>query len=164
MPDVDLAVILDDGDYLKRVGDVLVGDPATGPAGPAGPASTVPGPAGPAGAAGATGAAGTPGTPGDWSTAQTVEAVAGATYTVVAADAGKLKRLAVTATVTLPSAGPTAGQRVDFACAGVGTFVLGSGATWDIAPTPSAVARAVGSYVTAVKMGAATWSLTGDLA
>jgi len=84
---------------------------------------------------------------------------------VVAADAGKLKRMAVTATVTLPSGGPTTGQRVDFVCiGGVSTFVLGSGATWDVAPTPSAVARAAGSFVTAIKMGATAWALTGDLA
>ena len=83
----------------------------------------------------------------------------------MAADAGKLKRLTGTATVTLPSGGPVTAQRVDFVCiGGPATFVLGSGASWDVAPTPSAVARSVGSFVTAVKMGAATWALTGDLA
>ena len=96
---------------------------------------------------------------------QTVQTVAGATYTVVAGDVGTLIRLTGTATVTLPSAGPAAGQRVDFVCVGgPATFTLGGGATWDVAPTPSAVARAVGSFVTAVKMGAAAWALTGDLA
>ena len=105
------------------------------------------------------------GTNGDWSTAQTVEAVSGTTYTIVTGDAGKLKSLTGTATVTLPSAGPAAGQRVDFVCVGgAATFTLGGGATWHVAPTPSAVARAIGSFVTAVKMGATTWALTGDLA
>jgi len=133
-----------------------------GPAGPTGPASTVPGPQGPAGTTGAQGPAGTN---GDWSTAQTVESAAGTAYSVVAGDAGKLKRLTGTATVTLPSAVLAAGQRVDFVCiGGAATFVLGSGATWDIPPTPSAVARATGSFVTAIKMGATTWALTGDLA
>jgi hypothetical protein len=164
MADIDLAVILDDGDYLKRVGGNLVGDAAVGPAGPTGPTGAT-GPAGSTGATGSPGSQGPAGTNGDWSTAQTIDAVAAGTYTVDAADAGKLKRMAVTATVTLPSAGPTTGQRVDFVCiGGVTTFVLGGGATWDVAPTPSAVARAVGSMATAVKMGATTWALTGDLA
>jgi hypothetical protein len=96
---------------------------------------------------------------------QPVEAQAGTTYTVVAADSGKLIRLTGTATITLPSGGPTTGQRVDFVCiGGPATFVLGGGATWDVPPTPSAVARAVGSFVTAIKMGTTTWALTGDLA
>jgi hypothetical protein len=98
-------------------------------------------------------------------TAQTIEAVAGTTYTVVTADANKIKRLAATATITLPSAGPALGERVDFVCVGgPATFTLGGGATWDVNPTPSAVARAVGSVVTAVKMTATAWILTGDLA
>jgi hypothetical protein len=97
--------------------------------------------------------------------AQAIEAVAGTTYTVVTADANKIKRLTATATVTLPSAGPAVGERVDFVCVGgPATFTLGSGATWDVAPTPSAVARAVGSVVTAIKMTATSYALTGDLA
>ena len=73
--------------------------------------------------------------------------------------------LTATCTVTLPSAGPTAGQHVDFVCVGgPATFALGGGATWHVNPTPSAVARAVGSFVSAVKMGATAWALTGDLA
>jgi hypothetical protein len=99
------------------------------------------------------------------SLAQTIEAAAGTTYSVVAGDTGKIKRLTGTATVTLPSAGLAIGERVDFVCiGGPATFALGSGATWDVAPTPSAVARAIGSFVTAIKMGATTWALTGDLA
>jgi hypothetical protein len=92
--------------------------------------------------------------------------VPGTTYTVALGDAGKLKTLAGAApAITLPSGGPTPGQRVDFVCIGTpATFVLGSGATWEVPPTPSAVARATGSFVSAVKIGAATWALTGDLA
>ena len=166
MADVDLKDIMAEGDFLRRSGNQLVGNPAIGPAGPpgpAGPASTVPGPAGPTGPAGSTGPAGPP---GPVETTQVIEAVAAATYTIVAADAGKLKRLtfAGAITVTLPAAGVSTGQRVDFACiGGVATFVL-SGATWDVAPTPSAVARSVGSFVTAIKTGATTWALVGDLA
>lgn len=95
---------------------------------------------------------------------QTIETQAGTTYAVTAADAGKIVRLTGAVTVTLPSGGPVTGQRVDFACFGTSaTFILGSGAAWDVPPTPSAVARATGSFVTAVKMGAAAWALTGDL-
>lgn len=98
-------------------------------------------------------------------TAQVVETVTGTTYTVALADASKIKRLTGTATVTLPSTGPAVGERVDFVCVGgPATFALGAGATWDVAPTPSAVARAVGSMVTAVKMTTSAWALTGDLA
>ena len=96
---------------------------------------------------------------------QTIGTVSATTYTVGAVDNERLVRLTATCTVTLPSAGLSTGQRVDFvSIGGAATFALGSGATWDVAPTPSAVARAVGSFVTAVKMGATTWALTGDLA
>ena len=151
---------------------------ATGPAGPTG-ATGATGPAGPTGAtgsqgpAGATGsqgiqgpagATGSTGPAGPVETTQTIENLSTGTYTVVAADAGKLKRVTVTCTVTLPAAGVSTGQRVDFACiSGITTFVL-SGATWDVTPTPSAVARALGSFVTAIKTGGTTWALTGDLA
>ena len=169
MADVDLKDIMAEGDFLRRSGNQLVGNPAIGPAGPqgatgpAGPASTVPGPAG---ATGPTGPTGATGPAGPVETTQVIEAVSTATYTIVAADAGKRKRLtfAGAITITLPAAGVSTGQRVDFACiGGVATFVL-SGATWDVAPTPSAVARAVGSFVSAIKTGATTWALAGDLA
>jgi len=111
------------------------------------------GPVGPSGPAGIT------------TTPRTIETISGATYSVVAGDAGKLKRVAVAATITLPSDVLSAGAYVDFVCiGGVATFVLGSGATWDVPPTPTAVARTLGSFVTAIKMGATTWALTGDLA
>jgi hypothetical protein len=110
------------------------------------------GPGGPAGSA-------------NWTTARTIETVSAGTYSVVAADAGKLKRLTVACTITLPSGGISVGQFVDFVCiTGVSNFVLGSSATWDVPPTPTTVARAVGSFVTALKMSATAWALTGDLA
>jgi uncharacterized protein YaiE (UPF0345 family) len=171
MPDVDLSVILADGDFLKREGGQLVGEPVTG------------GGLDAEGAVDATAAAFAAGTHTGVTvtyndtansislaataaaTAQTIEAVAGTTYTVVAADANKIKSMTGTATVTLPSGELAVGERVDFVCVGgPATFTLGAGATWHVAPTPSAVARAVGSFVTAVKMGATTWALTGDLA
>jgi hypothetical protein len=102
--------------------------------------------------------------PAGSSDAQTIETVSATTYTVVAGDSNKIKRLTATCTVTLPAAGISTGQRVDFvSIGGPATFAL-SGSTWDVAPTPSAVARAIGSVVSAVKMGATTWMLTGDLA
>ena len=95
--------------------------------------------------------------------AQPVQTQSGTTYSIVAADSGKLTRLTATATITLPSGALATGERVDFVCVGgPATFALGSGASWDVSPTPSAVARATGSFITAVKMGATTWALTGD--
>lgn len=85
-------------------------------------------------------------------------------YTVVAADAGKLRRVTAATTFTLPSAGPAVGQRVDYLCVGgIASFVLGAGATWDALPV-STSARAIGSLVTVIKTGATTWALVGDLA
>jgi len=106
------------------------------------------------------------GTPGDWSTPQTIQTVSTPTYTLVAADAGVLKRLTGAGQViTLPPAVLSAGQRVDFVCiGGVASFVLGGGATWDVAPTPTNVARTTGSFVSAVCMSGVSWALTGDLA
>ena len=113
------------------------------------------GPIGPGGPVGVT----------NWATARTIETVSGTTYSVVAADAGKVKRLTGVATITLPSGSIGIGQHVDFvSIGGATTFVLGSGATWDVPPTPSAVTRAVGSFATAIKMSSIAWALTGDLA
>jgi len=68
MPDVDLKEIMADGEFLRRVGEELVGAPggADGAPGPAGP----PGPTGPAGATGPAGPGGgspiNPGVVGRW--------------------------------------------------------------------------------------------------
>ena len=98
--------------------------------------------------------------------AQTVDNAMGTGYPVIANDVGKLKRITdAGTTVTLPGDVATVGQRIDFVCiAGPATFALGAGATWDVPPTPSAAARAVGSFVSAIKMTATAWALTGDLA
>jgi hypothetical protein len=101
---------------------------------------------------------------GDWSTPQPIEATPGAAYNVGANDAGKLKRLTSVSTITLPADVLTIGQRVDFVCVGgPASFVLGGGATWDVAPTPSTNARTTGSFVSAIKMAATAWALAGDL-
>lgn len=115
--------------------------------------------------AGPMGPAGPPGVV-SWNAPLVVETVSAVAYTIVAADAGKLKRLTnANPTITLPAGGLTAGQFVEFVCiAGKATFVLDSGATWDVPPTPSNVARAIGSFVTVFKMSATTWALRGDLA
>ena len=80
------------------------------------------GPQGSQGTTGPTGAA------GDWTTAQTINAQTGTTYTVVNSDNGKLVTLsnasAITVTVNNATA-LSAGQRIDFAQLGAGqvTFV-----------------------------------------
>jgi hypothetical protein len=96
---------------------------------------------------------------------QTVETVTGNLYSVAPTDSDKIKRMTGIATVTLPYGALATGQHVDFVSIGAPvTFVLGSGATWDIPPTPSAVSRAIGSVVSAIKTGGTNWILTGDLA
>jgi hypothetical protein len=113
------------------------------------------GPIGPTGSAGVI----------SWGAARTIETTAALNYTTVAADAGKVKKLTnANPTVTLSAGGLTAGQSVDFVCiAGRTTFVLESGAAWDVPPTPGSKARAIGSFVTAIKMTATAWALRGDL-
>jgi hypothetical protein len=93
----------------------------------------------------------------------------GTTYTPVLTDQGKLVTLSNTGaiTVTLPSDATTAfpiGTQIDFAVinTGLATFVAGSGAT--VNGTPSLVARARWSSMTAVKYAANSWILIGDLA
>lgn len=101
-----------------------------------------------------------------WTAARPIETVSVLNYLTVAADAGKIKRLTnANPTVTLSAGELTAGQFIDFVCiAGKTTFVLENGATWDVPPTPSNIARAIGSFVTAYKMTPTAWALRGDLA
>jgi len=146
----------------------------TGPVGPQGATgatgadSTVPGPTGPTGPTGATGPTGPVGPAGPIQTTQQVSDVSMQTFTPDATYAGFFVALSNTLpiTVTLPSGGLAMGQRIDFI--GVGnpsvTFVLESGASWLVAPTPSAVLRAKGSAATAIKAGTSHWVLIGDLA
>ena len=82
-------------------------------------------------------------------------------------DPGKIKAMTAAAvTVTLPATGSfNQGQRIDFiSVGGAITFVLGSGATWLVPPTPSAVTRAKGSFATVINVTIGQWALTGDLA
>jgi hypothetical protein len=98
-----------------------------------------------------------------------VNAQTGTSYAPVLTDPGKLVTLnnAAAITVTMPSDATTAfpvGSQIDFAVIGNGmaTFVAGSGAT--VKATPSAVTRANGSAVSAIKYAANTWLIVGDLA
>lgn len=109
-------------------------------------------------------------TPDDfYGLAQTVETVAGTTYSAVIGDIGKLKNAtngsAVTVTLDTPtSMGATAGARIDFRQGGAGqvTFVAGSGAT--VNATPGLKTRDQYSGATAIAMSTTEWWLIGDLA
>ena len=98
-----------------------------------------------------------------------VNAQTGTSYTPVVADRGKLVTLnnAAAIAVTLPNDSTLAiaiGEQIDFAVIGNGmaTFSAGAGAT--VKATPSAVTRANGSAVSAIKYAANAWLLVGDLA
>lgn len=134
---------------ISRTQQIIV-DPASGSV-----AVINAGPIGPTGAPGVI----------SWTAARTIETVSAIAYTIVATDAGKIKRLTnANPTVTLPAGELTAGQFVEFVCiTGRATFVLDSGATWDVPPTPGNKARAIGSFVTVHKMTATAWALRGDL-
>lgn len=145
---------------------------ATGPQGPQGASGGqgAQGATGPQGAAGAAGATGAQGAAGDWSTAQTVNAQTGTTYTLVAGDAGKLVTLsnASAITLTLPQdsdATFTSGVYVDLLQLGAGqvTVAAGTGATLRTSGL-TAKARAQYSRLGVQKISANTWSLFGDLA
>jgi len=120
----------------------------------------------PTGATGATGATGTNGTNGDWSTAQTLNAQTGTSYTLVAGDVGKLVTLENGAAValTVPSGlGLTAGQRIDLAQLGAGQVtVTGSSAT--VNSTPTAKLRTQYSAATLICTASNVYLLVGDLA
>jgi hypothetical protein len=126
--------------------------------------------AGPTGAAGADGADGADGAAGARSTAQAINAQTGTTYTLVAADAGKLVTLsnaaAITLTVPQDSAATLAiGTTVDLMQLGVGelTVVAGTGATLRLGGE-TATARAQYSRVMLQKISANTWVVYEDLA
>lgn len=97
--------------------------------------------------------------------AQTINAQTGTTYTLVAADAGKLVTLTNSGAITLtvPADVFTAGQRVDCLVAGEGMVtVVGSGAT--VNGTPSLVSRAQYSAFTVLFTSATAAVVVGDLA
>ena len=164
----------------------------TGPKGDPGPAgadSTVPGPQGPQGPKGDPGADGADGDPGPsgpagadgdpgpqgpqgangadltQATAQAINARTGASYTLVAGDAGKVVTLTNTAAITLTVPGSvfTTGQRVDVLVLGAGMVtVVGSSCT--VNGTPSLVSRARYSAFTVLFTSATTAVVVGDLA
>lgn len=93
----------------------------------------------------------------------------GTTYTPVASDVGKLVTLtnAAAITVILPADADLdvpIGSRIDYGVFGEGmaTFVAGTGATVEAAP--SAISRAQYSAISALKRAVNTWWVLGDLA
>ena len=115
---------------------------------------------------GVSGPAGPTGATGDWSTAQTINAQTGTTYTVVAGDVGKLVTLTNAAAIalTVPAGlGLTSGQRIDLAQLGAGQVtVSGSGAT--VNSTPTAKLRTQYSAATLICTATNVYLLVGDLA
>ena len=99
-------------------------------------------------------------------TAQAINAQTGTTYTLVAADAGKVVTLSNTGAITLNAPGNvfTAGQRVDVVVTntGMATVVGTSGAT--INGTPTLVSRARYSAFSVVWLSATSAVVVGDLA
>lgn len=98
-------------------------------------------------------------------TGQPINAQTGTTYTLVAADAGKLVTLtnAAAITLTVPGSVFTAGQRVDCLVLGAGMVTaVGSGAT--VNGTPSLVSRGQWSAFTVLFTSATTAVVVGDLA
>lgn len=118
------------------------------------------GASGPQGPQGATGAA------GDWSTAQTLNAQVGTSYTLVSGDVGKLVTLTNGSPIalTVPSGlGLAAGQRIDLAQLGAGQVtVAGSGAT--VNSTPTLKLRTQYSAATLICTASNVYLLVGDLA
>ena len=100
------------------------------------------------------------------STAQAINAQTGATYTLVAGDAGKVVTLSNAGAITLNAPGSvfTAGQRVDVVVIGAGmaTVVGTSGATAN--GTPSLVSRAQWSAFTILWTSATACIAIGDMA
>jgi hypothetical protein len=143
---------------------------AFGTDGPQGPQGAT-GPQGAAGAQGATGAQGTAGTNGtngtngDWSTAQTLNAQTGTSYTVLSGDVGKLITLTNGSPIALTvntGLGLTAGQRIDLFQNGAGQVTVGGTATFR--STPTLKLRAQYSAATLICLGTDTFALVGDLA
>ena len=98
-------------------------------------------------------------------TGQSINAQTGTTYTLVAADAGKLVTLtnAAAITLTVPGSVFTAGQRIDVLVLGAGMVtVVGSSCT--VNGTPSLVSRAQYSAFTVLFTSATTAVVVGDLA
>ena len=117
-------------------------------------------------AVGTSGPAGPQGAPGDWSSAQTLNAQTGTSYSLVAGDVGKLVTLTNGSPIalTVPAGlGLTAGQRIDLAQLGAGQVtVAGSGAT--VNSTPTLKLRTQYSAATLICTATNVYLLVGDLA
>ena len=98
-------------------------------------------------------------------TGQAINAQTGTTYTLVAADAGKLVTLANAAAITLTVPGSvfTAGRRVDVLVLGAG-MVTAVGSSCTVNGTPSLVSRAQYSAFSVLFTSATTAVVVGDLA
>jgi hypothetical protein len=101
---------------------------------------------------------------GDWSSAQTINAQTGTTYTVVNSDKGKIVTFSNTSAQTITVNANTAlaaGEKIDFINlnTGIVTFV-GSGAT--INSTPGLKLRTQWSSATLVGRGSDLYVLIGD--
>ena len=98
-------------------------------------------------------------------TGQAINAQTGTTYTLDAADAGKLVTFANAAAITLTVPGSvfTAGQRVDVLVLGAG-MVTAVGSSCAVNGTPSLVSRAQYSAFTVLFTSATTAVVVGDLA
>jgi hypothetical protein len=105
------------------------------------------------------------GAQGQWDTAQTVNAQTGTTYSVLAADVGKLVTLsnASAVTLTVPSGlGWAVGQRVDLAQLGAGQVTVAASGT-TVNATPGLKLRAQYSAASLICLATNTYLLVGDL-
>jgi hypothetical protein len=89
----------------------------------------------------------------------------GTTYTLVAADSGKLVTTsnASAITVTVPSGVFTAGEQINLQSIGVGQTTIASDGTTTITSTPGLKIRAQYSAATLICTGTNTFTLIGDL-
>ena len=97
---------------------------------------------------------------------QALNAQTGTTYTLTAADAGKVVTAtnASPVTVTVPASTFATGQRVDVLQSGAGSVTLAAGAGMILHGTPSLVTRATWSAVSVLFLTAAEGVVIGDLA
>lgn len=110
---------------------------------------------------------GVAGAAGDWTTAQTVRSVTGATDTPTSTDNGKLITVDTTSgTVAFTinsSLGLSAGQRIDFVWLGAATAVSFTASSVTLNGTPGLKIRARYGAATLLCVGSNTYVLLGDL-
>jgi hypothetical protein len=119
------------------------------------------------GVQGIQGILGVQGTEGNWTTAQILRSVTGASDTPTSADNGKLITIDTTSgavTITINSSlGLSAGQRIDFAWIGAATSITFSASSTTVNGTPGLKLRARYSAATLVCLASNTYVLVGDL-